>query len=276
MPSLAKDEVDMDFWQTGLPQIATNYEYVMSGLLAVAALHLASLDVDPSSWLEIALTYQNQAIAGLGQNLANDPQNLEATFACSIMVLIFVTGYPCVCKDGHSDDPLHEILMIRSFLGGCSILIDKLKEYHPEEKASMHRWIHRSSESEQYLSTNRSAKVKVEEFQTVIDQGQPSRREMYQRTYDLLVAVFDRWPAGNGSLGWPLEVSDSFIEMVRQGDWIARILLLFHGLGMHLSSRKWFARGSGRRLILGTLRLVEDIPPAWVDLVQWIRQAVEP
>ncbi|KAJ5296714.1 uncharacterized protein N7443_007607 [Penicillium atrosanguineum] len=296
-PSLAKDEVDMDFWQTGLPQIATNHDFVMSGLLAVGALHVASLEVEKSSsWLEIALTYQNQAIGGLGHNLSCNPQNLEATFACSILVLIFVTGYPCVCKDGHSDDPLHEILMIRSFLGGCSILIDKLKEYHPGEKASMHQWIHRSSESEEYLSTNRSkvnrvsspcedepklmnatrsAKIKVQDFQAVIDQSHPPQRDICQKTYELLVEVFDRWPAGNGNLGWPLEVSDAFIEMVRQGDWLARILLMFHGLAMHLSSRKWFAHGSGRRLILGTLRHVEDIPPEWVDLVQWIRQAVE-
>lgn len=42
-PSLAKDELDMDFWQTELLQIATNHAFVMSGLLAVAALRLASL-----------------------------------------------------------------------------------------------------------------------------------------------------------------------------------------------------------------------------------------
>lgn len=125
------------------------------------------------------------------------------------------------------------------------------------------------------MNSIRSAKNKVQEFQAVIDQCQPPQREIYQETYDLLRVNFDRWPAGNGSLTWPIQVSDSFIEMVRQGDWIACILLLFHGLGMHLSSRKWFARGSGRRLILGTLRHMEDIPTEWMDLFERIRQAVE-
>lgn len=101
---------------------------------------------------------------GLSQNLAYNPQNHEATFACSIAVLIFVTGYPGVCKDGDPDDFLHEILMIRSCLGGCSFLFHKVIDHHPEEKASMYQWIHRSKEGEQFLSIGL---VQANEFEQV-------------------------------------------------------------------------------------------------------------
>lgn len=71
-------------------------------------------------------------------------------------------------------------------------------------------------------------------------------------------------------------MSETILDLVKQGDWMARIFLLFHGLGMHLSSRKWFAIRSGSRLIKGILQSLDGpIPAEWAELISWIRQAVE-
>jgi hypothetical protein len=91
----------------------------------------------------------------------------------------------------------------------------------------------------------------------------------------LLLKAIEGWPTED-SISWPIEIGDPFVDLVKQGDWMARIMLLFHGLGMHLMSRKWFARGSGRRLVLGILQpLKGKVPPEWLDMTQWIREAVD-
>ncbi|GLI75438.1 hypothetical protein PoHVEF18_003692 [Penicillium ochrochloron] len=207
--SFVKDELDREFWQSVLPRIATGHDYVMDGSLAVAALHLASLEPERSSqWLETALTYQNSAITGLSRHLATSEQNYEA------------------------EDP-------------------KMVELHKTTLEKLHS------------------------LRLTIDELQDPHQEIYRSTHDLLLKAIEGWPTED-SISWPIEIGDLYVDLLKQGDWMARIMLLFHGLSMHLMSRKWFARGSGRRLVLGILQPLEgDVPPEWLDLTQWIREAVD-
>lgn len=100
--------------------------------------------------------------------------------------------------------------------------------------------------------------------------------DTYRETYSLLLKSLETWPSGQGSLVWPIRVSDDFINLCQQGEWFALIFVLFHGLDRHLSSRKWFARESGKRLIYGIIRYYgATIPLEWLELVDWVRRVVE-
>lgn len=103
--------------------------------------------------------------------------------------------------------------------------------------------------------------------------------EVYRSTYKLLLESLDTWPSGQGSLAWPIRVSEDFMTLVKQGEPMALVFILFHGLDLHLSSRKWFARQSGKRLVISVIQTLSSIPhgipPEFVGLVEWIRQAVE-
>lgn len=150
---MAKDEEDRRFWESRIPKVATEHPYVMDGLLAVAALHLASLrDDDAPQWLETALTYQTQTTNGLRQDLAANPQNAEASFICSGFILIFVTAYPGICRDENPVDPLSEILTMRSILGGAAFLW--LQIYHGQG-VSLDAWIYREGNNRHVLSRAR-------------------------------------------------------------------------------------------------------------------------
>lgn len=153
LPSMAKDEVDRRFWESRIPKVATEHPYVMDGLLAVAALHLASLQDDDSAyWLETALTYQTHTTNGLRQDLAANPQNAEASFICSGFILIFVTAYPGICRDENPVDPLSEILTMRSILGGAAFLW--LQLYHGHG-ILLGAWVNRDGDNRHLLSRAR-------------------------------------------------------------------------------------------------------------------------
>lgn len=125
LPSIAKDEEDRDFWLGKTPRFAVKHDFVMDSLLAVAALHLAHEqreNGEAPSWLETALTYQTHATTGLRQELASNPQNIEASFICSSLIIILVTAYPGICWDGTPIDPLNEIMTHRSILTGAAFL----------------------------------------------------------------------------------------------------------------------------------------------------------
>ncbi|KAF7717235.1 Fungal Zn(2)-Cys(6) binuclear cluster domain-containing protein [Penicillium ucsense] len=277
-PTFIQDDIDREFWQMVVPRIATDHGYVLDGFLAVAALHLASLEPGRSShWLETALRYQNSAIIGLRQHLATSEQNREALFSCSVLNLVFVTASPGIQGEGHPVDPLGDILTMRSFLSGTAFLF--LQIYHGKEPTSIDFWIRRDRTKTVSKDCNTDRRrITINElhtFRKTFDGLHSQHQEIYHSTHDLLLKAIEGWPTED-SISWPIKVEDAFLDLVKQGDWIARIMLLFHGIGMHLMSRKWFAKGSGRRLVSGILQPLEgQIPPEWRDLIAWMRGAVE-
>ncbi|KAJ5910119.1 hypothetical protein N7504_004762 [Penicillium tannophilum] len=287
LPSIAKDDEDSRFWNGKIPQFAVCHDYVMDSLLAVSALHLASEQMDADeipTWLETALTYQTHATAGLRQELVTNPQNIEASFMCSAIILILVTAYPGVCRDETPVDPLYEIMTLRSILSGAAFLW--MQMFHGTERAWLDAWIYqdgnnrlaiaRANEDPSIVKLHMTILQKFHTLRSFIESIPGPQRNIYRDTYKLLLQSLECWPSGQGSLVWPIRVSDDFMNLVKQGEWMALIFVLFHGLDKHLSSRKWFARESGKRLVHGVIQnFAGTFPPEWVGLVDWVRQAVE-
>lgn len=130
--SLAADEWDIRFWNSELPQIATMHGYVMDGLLAVAALHMASLDPEKSSfWFQTSLVYQSRATVGLRHDLENNSRDFKAAFTASALIVVMVKASPTLRNDEHHTDPLREVMTIRSILKGCKVTFSHIA--HTEE-----------------------------------------------------------------------------------------------------------------------------------------------
>ncbi|KAJ5632889.1 hypothetical protein N7490_009228 [Penicillium lividum] len=309
LPSIAKDDEDRRFWNGKIPQFAVCHDYVMDSLLAVSALHLASEQIDADeipTWLETALTYQTHATAGLRHELVTNPQNIEASFMCSAIILILVTAYPDVCRDETPVDPLGEIMTLRSILSGAAFLW--MQMFHGTERAWLDSWIYQDennrlaiarakyefpwyfrrdfdwrltiiskiSEDPDMVELHMSILQKFHTLRPFIEGIAGPQLNIYRDTYKLLLQSLECWPSGQGSLVWPIRVSEEFMNLVKQGEWMALIFVLFHGLDKHLSSRKWFARESGKRLVHGVIQhFAGNFPPEWMGLVEWVRQAVE-
>ncbi|KAE8166929.1 hypothetical protein BDV40DRAFT_253883 [Aspergillus tamarii] len=282
-PSLACDDVDLRFWQFELPQIATAHDYVMEGLLAAAALHLAFLEADQLSyWAQIALSYQTRASAGLRNDLVSSSENHVAKFAGTALILLLITAYPGVCKDGDPIDPLNEVVTIRSALKGCALVFSKI--FENQQKTSIDFWLRRegstvSKEPQEsdadLVHLHQDIMERLSEVQHAIDNCHNQYRDVYYNAYDLTLKALRTWPAEVGSITWPIWISDSFLALLEQGDWVSRIIFLFYGLNIFLGSRRWFRMGAGRRLILGVLAPIgTDIPPQWEEMVHWMKQVV--
>ena len=125
-------------------------------------------------------------------------------------------------------------------------------------------------------NTNRTILQRFRALRPVIEGSPGPHLDVYRGTYNLLLESLETWPSGQGSMAWPIRISDEFMSLVKSGEWMALIFILFHGLDMHLSSRKWFARESGKRLVHGVIQSLQGVIPAeWVGLAEWVRQAVE-
>lgn len=131
-PTLSRNSRDQYLWQRVVPHQATLHHYVMDSILAVAALHLASTDVENAqSWLHTALDYHDRAITGSRESLVKgDPHANDASAACSLCILIFVTAYPNFSQNRRPDDPLDGILNTRMILKGTRFFVRQLDPAH--------------------------------------------------------------------------------------------------------------------------------------------------
>lgn len=110
---------------------------------------------------------------------------------------------------------------------------------------------------------------------SALEGADPSKREVLISTHRLLREAIRDWPVHSGEMQWPLEVTEEYIDMLRCGDWLARVILMFYGLCLHLSSELWAIQDSGRRLVLSIIPRKTQVPPKWVHLITWIGQALE-
>ncbi|KAL6713443.1 hypothetical protein ACLMJK_008908 [Lecanora helva] len=78
-----------DLWRMTVPQIALSHEWLMHGILAMAALHIAHLRPDMQSvYWKRALMHQDQAFQGQQKALTNPtPENADALFAFTLVVI---------------------------------------------------------------------------------------------------------------------------------------------------------------------------------------------
>ena len=89
-------ESDVHCWQVHIPDMAFEHTFLLDGLLAMSALHLAHLEAGAKkSWLQTALRYQDLTLAGLNKALCRiSSENCEAVAVCSIFVLVLSIAIP--------------------------------------------------------------------------------------------------------------------------------------------------------------------------------------
>ncbi|KAJ5389245.1 uncharacterized protein N7496_000313 [Penicillium cataractarum] len=273
------------FWLSWVPKVATSHEYVMDFVLALAALHLASstLGTDESqTWLRSALQYHTRALAGFRESLKLiSSEGSRASFVCSICNMVFVMGYQTVSHKETSRDPLDDFLETRAMLKMTRFLGNQsdrpqANPFSDTELQNGHIAVHQEESYDVKFTNlhNRSILERLAVFGRGIVHGNPEKEMVLKNTFQILKESIEAWQMRIGSLNFSLEVSDAFVDLLKQGDWMARIILLFHGLGMHLHSERWPIKDSGKRLVLAVLPRKNDVSSQWEDLITWMELAV--
>ncbi|OJJ45722.1 hypothetical protein ASPZODRAFT_17167 [Penicilliopsis zonata CBS 506.65] len=293
------------FQDNVIPRIATSHEYVMDGLLAFAALHMALTDApNRQEYIHAALQYQARAVSGLSAALSQtmDLEEPDAAFVCSLLILVFATAYPEVSLDrDYPVDPLAEVLETRRLMTGCAFFFIQMNG--TTEAAELKRWLNiclsrdnvivtLSEPSRVLMSTaslddtpelnklHRGMKPKIALFQTILDKRLRPHQEVCRDAFQNLRRGIEPWPMQDthgGVISWPAQLTEEFVSLAKNGDSLARMVLLFYGLSMHLFSNRWFAQGTGSRLILGLCPMFnsDDEYPELADIAAWARKMID-
>ncbi|CAG7943787.1 unnamed protein product [Penicillium salamii] len=278
--TLAQDGLSANHLSINIPRLATSFVYLLDSIYALSALHLASVEADNRvPWLDAALRYQSQACSGLGKVLADiTTQEYEPAFVSSIFIMLFAMGYRVISVDSKPPDPLSLVREIRTLISGPAMLFDKIVK--GGFTAQLEHWMHVPDTKESLPDGTHTKNIitSLDRLHTTIDMNKGPQDSTYRVNWQQLYQAIEPWPKigpQGGPLAWPLFLSDEFLALIQNGDWIARVLFLHYGTAMRLLCHRWYVRDWGRRLVLATLEPLDDIPPEWVDTISWIRQAAE-
>lgn len=130
------------------------------------------------------------------------------------------------------------------------------------------------------LTLTRSSKImeSLDRIPAAIETADSDHRALHQETWERLHDVVKLWPKigpNGGVIAWPYCLTDTFLALLQEGDWIAQILFLHYAMSMRLVGNRWYVRDLGRRLVLAMLDSIEEVPSIWTETISWIKHGVE-
>ncbi|KAJ6098630.1 hypothetical protein N7467_000165 [Penicillium canescens] len=270
--TLSRDERTDPVWRNIVPEEALSHPFLMHGILAVSALHLARTGPDPShraSYLNLAVAHQNQALALFRELLGDvNENNAKAVFAFAGIVVVYTFGFPHTpdAQDAWACvDDLYQVLILTR---GVQQVI-----YAPRDFRTFLR------------ESNFSPILQVDEVRGVIpDDASAALRKLYeandacpgadQQVYRLAIVNLEEmlgWVYGgmraNTIAGrWAIRLPARFMECLREREPLALVMLAYYGVLLTYLQHRWCFDEWCVRIPKAVWAILDD---QWRPLVHW-------
>jgi hypothetical protein len=236
-------------------ELASQFPFLLHGVLACSALHLASLDPENRTYYTIqSMRNQDQALSAFRQAIMHvDLDNCQAVLAFSFFLVIFALSSQSkepslfLHDDDDEDDQLHWINFLRN---GCSMLCLVWDELNNSPVAPFAALWHDDlgvtadpndpllvtllsvfpDHEPEYLIYRDSAMKLVTAFAFIKQRGQSSTI----------------WDALNS---WPMRVIPEYLALLKRNCPGALLLLAYYGILLRPIRGEWFLEGRSRRLM---------------------------
>ena len=278
-------------WQTVMPMEAFSHEFLLHGLLALAALHYRVENPEPqdTNFTELAQQHQEQALSSYIPLLESiDRNNCHALFAFSSIIGALSYGFLQISMDGVLDYEfvstfveIFDLLMgstavavqARQWLraGALSAMMapiptfdNDMRDCNEQSRHALQLLLHHV----QHLSLSGN----ISDYYS--QSGSP------QETYvSSIVKLGGLFPSQNGNrptlnelIGWPVFAGPPFISLLKKRDPIALVILAYYGAALHGNSHIWWLQGLGPRLVQSVNRLIDS---EWHPYLRWAMTFVQ-
>ncbi|KAJ5884667.1 hypothetical protein N7495_009177 [Penicillium taxi] len=274
--SVCTSESEYEVWQIIVPRLALQYEFLMNGVLALAALHIATAMELPNSlaYIDTALQYHNLSFAPFRASIDNlTPQNCEAVAAQSIITTVISIALPRITAvRDESSNMTENIIVVFELLQGVKNIYDigrawiKLKFFSRRKDDTDPSEL----DADTVTALDRLATINEEAFKITVDTDQ------YQINTDVIAHLrrccnlFASTEDPAHVLAWLAAVDKEFVDNVRRGQPLALLILMHWGIFLgKLDGHRWWAQNSGRALVSELLRVIQPGDAQWTDSLSW-------
>lgn len=272
--TLSRNERTDPIWRNIVPEEALSHPFLMHGILALSALHLARVGADASrraSYLNRAVAHQNQALA-LFRGLLGDVNegNAKAMFAFAGIVVIYTFGFPNTPDEQDHwacVDDLYQVLVLmrgvqqviysprdfRDFLShsdfGPILQVEDVMGVLPDPAVAALRRLHEANERCGYVH---------HEFQVY--------KGAIENLQEMLSWVYGGMRANTIAGRFAIKLPNRFMELLREREPLALVMLAHYGVLLRFLQHSWCFDEWCVRVAKAVWAILDD---QWRPLVDW-------
>lgn len=262
-------------WQITIPQIAYSYPFLMRGLLALSALHLAHLLPHKTTHYRIkAMAHQNNAFAPFREAMKDvSPSNCNAVFAFSAILIIISFASPH-STNGQSVPDVREqttrwIRLVRGMYPVLNLMWNHLFEGSLRGLFTAGVWDSAAAELPPETCVQYSALFQL------CDESEDSETKVAcagaleeLRICFVSADISSKNPATSEIatiMSWPYKVSHDYLVALEQGYPIAMIILAYYTTVLYDLNHRWWVTGEPSRILLAVYRLLDKSMRPWLN-----------
>lgn len=270
------DSVDW-IWHAVVPREAMRYPALMHGILALSALHLASVGSDGTkdAYLQMAHAHRSQAAVGVTSKTAGSPNlaDCNATFALSSIMIVYSFG--CVRISGPTKDMpvLDELCRVfqcaQESADVLAVLFDRVKQ------GELRSLLECDSSRPKMPDTSRLAVMALSRLNAILDAGDPGHdKAMYDAIIEHLGHLLDKLARGSEMLvillHWIFNLPSRFRELVKKHHPFALVIMAHYAVVIHSLRGNWWMGDLGKRIIE---QIGQSLGAEWRPSIDWVVDA---
>ncbi|KAL4971662.1 hypothetical protein BDW66DRAFT_145677 [Aspergillus desertorum] len=274
--SVSRNSTVENIWQAVVPREAMRHPFLMHGILALSALHLAvTSDGDlREQYIRISKAHQNQAVLGLARIAGKLKQHhSNAAFTLSNLMIIFSFALPETMGWNLGQSPVDELYEVflstrksRDVLSNITdwVVNGELKPLLQYDKAQP-----------KMPDTSRLAVMSLNQLNASLARQDPHHdKDTYDATIKHLGCSLDKVSRGGETMivafQWIFQVPEKFMELFRKRDPFALVILTHYAVILHFLRRHWWMGEWGLRLIR---EIGEHLDANWRNSITWVLDA---
>jgi Fungal specific transcription factor domain len=264
-------------WQTFIPQMAMEYPFLMGGILAVSALHLASLQLPRRQELTLRASAHESKSLPLFRSMISktNTQNAHALFAFSGLVI------PCTLSTSSNSEnfghgnltslPPNWFHLIR---GTCMMLFSN---WQTLEAGPFSPVMQQTKYSMEYISNPNDVHLAglLPLFSTVVPVSPNEKRNLQLCLLALTelrrVSALPYSPCKTvdtrGALYiWPGTIPQGYVELLQEQHPVALIIFAHYCVFLNNVEECWYLKGHGTEMLL---RIENALDTIWTPWLAW-------
>ncbi|GFF73268.1 hypothetical protein IFM61392_00854 [Aspergillus lentulus] len=266
-------------YQYVLPKEGLSYPFVLHGLLALSALHIARTRAQPPSshYFSIALEHQNRALTLFRPVvLSINRENSETVFAfAGILLQLAFAMSPC-SPFTETYDPIRELIQAFTLCGGLREII-----------GASWNWVKEGKLAEVVLDVDDSKHWPLPDaVQTAISHleclNQYRAREIeshdpacygsaIDHLRDLMEIYQDKPQRVEIALRWPFGLQPKYVDLLREHDPMALVILAHYCLVLHHFRDHWWMEGWSSHVARHIWKVLGEY---WRPSVSWVMKEI--
>ncbi|KAL1961119.1 hypothetical protein VTO42DRAFT_3064 [Malbranchea cinnamomea] len=269
-----------ELWRTEVPKEAIAHPFLMHGLLALAALHLADLSQNGDEarrrkYTELATAHQNVALAKFRPQLNNiTSSNCHAVFAFSSLIAALAFAFSRSTANLRKGEPVTEVIEdIFLFRGVEGVLASHWETIQAGKLGSL---IFRARDPSYFQPLSRDVIDALDRLHECngknVTHISEEEKDAYNHAIRELRISFQRSPASLESVfRWPIILPESYLALLKNRKPMALVILAHYCVILEGLDAYWWAAGWSGHLFEAIYRSLDE---SWRPLLQWPMQMI--